>query len=95
MKKLVYIFGLFTVLAVLASCEKEMVKPVFSEDYCESSNNRGSSEKEGGELTSLNIGGEDGDDLNTGGGITDPNNDEDYDGINDSETDTDKQGKGK
>lgn len=98
MKKLVYIFGLFAVVAVLASCEKEEVKPVFLENTTDSGNNRSFYDKNDSGQTSTVRGGEDdGDSTTTSGGVNDPNGDEDYDGIvdPDKDEDFDKEGKGK
>ena len=108
MKKLIYISFVFAVLLALASCEKEVITP----EQFDSSVNSFTDGRDNNDHTIHNRGGEGnvgeggGGDLNTGGGITDPDEDEDFDndgnkggdngeGITDPDEDDDFQEKEK
>jgi len=98
MKKGFYIVGLVAFLVVFAACEK-CEKPVFTEDPFAISEDRSLVGKDGDFTIGQKDGEEDDSDLNgsVNGDITDPDEDEDFDGIvdPDEDEDFDKDGDGK
>jgi hypothetical protein len=96
MKKGFYIVGLIAFLAVFAACEK-CEKPVFNEDPFATDRSQASKTdgiaigEKGGELDDNTLSG------GLGKDITDPDEDEDFDGIvdPDEDEDFDKDGDGK
>lgn len=96
MKKGFYILSLIAFLVVFAACEK-CEKPVFTEDPF--ATDRSLTAKDDGLTISQKGGEEDETDLDGGtdGDITDPDEDEDFDGIvdPDEDEDFDKDGDGK